>query len=294
MTHLRNLKALEDEIRALAARAVAALPKGSYARDLCVRRVRNPVNYMRRAEFASIIDRLNPPPGWRVLDAGGPQWLSICLAARHPHTSFDYVNIFPEELDPFAEIARTLAVSNLSFSLQDLRATSFDTDTFDLAYSISVLEHVEPEAGGDVLALDELSRILKRGACFCLTVPCKETARIVRRATPSGGTAAESHENFYAREYDLASIQRTVGQTAFRVIESLPIVERPGLFAKDYWEWGPGRGTVAGRSYSKAMSALEKRIDLPLERWLAYRYLRVGGSEDGRVVNVAIVSSNEK
>lgn len=294
MAYLRDIGALENGIRSLATRALSRLPRDSHVYALSSRRIRNPVNYMRRAEFASVIGRLKPVRGWRVMDAGGPQWLTLHLASVHPDVQFEYVNIFEEELTPFADIARCLGLQNVQFHLGDLREAPFDASTFDLAYSISVLEHVEPESGGDVVALNELSRIVKRGALLCLTVPCKKEFNVIRRPVPSGGTTPGSEDRFYAREYDLASIHSNLAKTPFRIVESLPIAERTGLFARDYWEWGPGRGTFVGRAFSRVMNGLERTVDLPFERWMASRYLRIGDPVTGRLVNVAIVACNDK
>src|SRR5260370_1916346 len=53
--------------------------------------------------------------------------------------------------------------------VQDGRALTYADDTFDAAYSVSVLEHIPDD--GDTAALRELVRVVKPGGLVVVTVP---------------------------------------------------------------------------------------------------------------------------
>lgn len=288
-----NVLSFDAEIRRLGRQAAAKLPPDSVPYRVARYRAKQPIDYMRFAEFGALLPWLELKPGWTVLDGGGPQWFSICLAAIHRDVQFRYLNVFEDEVKPFIDIVRVLELPNIAFEVGDLRKSPFGADAFDFAYSISVIEHIEPETDGDVLALNDIARVLKNGASLVATLPCKDTRSIVYRDGPVYDRKANERQ-FYAREYDLSSIGTSLSKTSFRTLTTIPIVEIPGLFAKDQWEWGPGKGALAGKALLKAMRVAEGALGLPVERMAALRYLRPGAVAGGRMVNVALLLKNEK
>jgi len=147
-----------QSIRELASRAARTLPPRSPAGREARARVRRPVDYMRCAEFTLASAQLSIAPGMSVLDVASPQWFSLLLASRFPGVRFDYVNILDEELGAVREVAACLGLENICYHRQDVRALSFPAGHFDRAITISVIEHIAPEVGGDVLALEEVRR----------------------------------------------------------------------------------------------------------------------------------------
>jgi SAM-dependent methyltransferase len=243
---------------------------------------------MRWAEFEAILSNLRLRPGMRVLDVGSPQWLTVFLASRHKDTQFVYTNIIDSELQPFEEIGRALGLTNLSFRKEDVRRLSFREGEFDAVISVSVLEHIYPEQGGDEAALQEILRVLQPGGELLLTVPCKSKSNIVYI---DGGVyeRTEGQRNFYAREYDQAMFDRLVKGSGLGTHAIDFICERPGWFAIDYHEWGPGRGKVFGKFLRRVRTLVERLCRTDLDGVLARRYLTVGAAIDARVVNLSAV-----
>ena len=128
-----------------------------------MRRIR-PVDYMRYAEFLAVFEMIRLKPDMRILDIGSPQFLSLYLAHKYPECQFYYVNILPREIEPFRSIAIACGIINIYYNIQDVRNISqVKMGLFDRALSISVIEHVAPENGGDVIAINRIRTVLKTG-----------------------------------------------------------------------------------------------------------------------------------
>ncbi len=67
-------------------------------------------------------------------------------------------------------------VNGADFALDNPSKLPFDNKTFDIVFSIGVLEHVHETGGDQLLSLNELHRILKpNGIFFCYHLPNKLT-----------------------------------------------------------------------------------------------------------------------
>lgn len=158
--------------------SVSLLPTSPAYRQILARMAR-PIDYMRCAEFVLVFAQLSLEPGMNVLDVGSPQWFSLCLADLFPHTHFHYVNLLESELEQIQDVAKCLGMGNINYSQQDVRCLGFDSCSFDRAISISVIEHVAPEAGGDIQALKEFQRVLKSDGKLTLSIPLKEVRSVL-------------------------------------------------------------------------------------------------------------------
>jgi SAM-dependent methyltransferase len=146
--------------------AGAALPDG-YGRGLDERCI----------EYPWLVAQLTPGPA-RVLDAGST--LNHALLLELPvikEKSLHLVTLAPER-DCFWQ-------QRVSYVFEDLRSLPFKDDFYDVVISVSTLEHVgcdntfytgslpstERRLDDFVVAGRELSRVLKPGGLFLLTVP---------------------------------------------------------------------------------------------------------------------------
>lgn len=143
-------------------------------------KITQPINsYSRFPEYAlmheslcSFSERTRPHNGLRILDVGSPKLFGLFLASTHP-CEVEMTDISPLNLDEYHIMwnsIRRKARGVASFSVQDVRALSFDTAAFDVVFSMSVLEHVEGP-GGDRAGLNELLRVLKPGGLLMFSVP---------------------------------------------------------------------------------------------------------------------------
>jgi SAM-dependent methyltransferase len=286
MTTLKSIHEFSNHIRVLALKAMnktsPSTPAYKIARDRTIR----PVDYMRCAEFEAILRDLEVDPQMDILDVSSPQWFSLCLAERYPKTMFHYINIIDTELDPYQNIANVLGLVNLKYHKGDVRDLEFINDTFDKVVSISVIEHVYPEADGDLRALLEIKRVLKPKGELLLTVPYKSKRNVVYVDGPVW-ERGERQRNFFAREYDKEMFEELIDRSAFAVRDAWFICERYGIFAVDYYEWGPGINSWFAKYHLQLRNLAERVFGKPLDEILARRYLSISKEIDSRVVNIA-------
>jgi SAM-dependent methyltransferase len=109
----------------------------------------------------------------RVLDVGSPKMLGL-IAALKFNAEIHLTDIANENLDEYQLIwsaVRGKAVGNATFAREDARALSYTTDSFDITYAMSVLEHVDGE-DGDIRGMSELIRVTAPGGTIIISVPC--------------------------------------------------------------------------------------------------------------------------
>ena len=138
---------------------VRHLVRKGYRREAVVRVV-VPLDPSRYLELPWAIERLGARPGERVLDLASPNLLAVWLAHRGVRvTSVDQLE---REIETWQALAGD--VPGLELRVADGRSLPFEDASFDHAYSISVLEHIEEP--GDAEALRELARVVRPGgAC---------------------------------------------------------------------------------------------------------------------------------
>src|SRR5438876_3343661 len=125
-----------------------------------------PLDPSRYLELPWAQRELRAGAGERVLDLASPKLLAVALT----RAGVDVVSV--DALPSEVELWRRLAPEG-RFELADGRALPFPDESFDRAYSISVVEHI-PD-GGDERALQELARAVRPGGRILLTVPYAET-----------------------------------------------------------------------------------------------------------------------
>lgn len=109
--------------------------------------------------------RVRNPAGLRVLDAGSGMG-GNAIAFAEAGAVVDGVDIEKELIDIAGEISSSWGKFPI-FTLYDGNKLPFAENTFDVAFSVSVLEHVTDP----VNFLKEINRVLKPGAIFYLAFP---------------------------------------------------------------------------------------------------------------------------
>lgn len=126
-----------------------------------IRTVINPFDITRDVEFAYLLNflsRNNIRPD-AILDVSSPFIMAYILSAGSHVTKTD---INPAERDMIKEDA------SLTFQLEDSTRLTFQDNSFDFVYSISVIEHIY---GNYLDAVCEMVRVLKPGGHLYLTFP---------------------------------------------------------------------------------------------------------------------------
>jgi SAM-dependent methyltransferase len=172
---------------------------------LGLKRLALPVSYWRSAEFGYVWRQLNLPAGARVLDVGSPKDLAVMLAYRRGYEVVA-TDILPEAIESSRRYAAAQSLDGIGpgrvrSEVQDGRALEYVDDSFDAAFSVSVLEHIPDD--GDSQAMGELMRVVRPGGTIVITVPYdrqyRETfvdGRVYER------TPVANERLFFERHYD--------------------------------------------------------------------------------------------
>lgn len=149
-----GLKLLEKRLRILL---------GRKTRKMIRHRSRDP-------EFVELERQIRAVGARRVLDAGsGEGGVAMALASRHPEIDVEGVEVAPTNV----RLARQLnRYRNVRFreGLAEEVDRYFASASFDLVYSLAVLEHVR-----DVQAtIASIMAVLRQGGRFCFVIPMHE------------------------------------------------------------------------------------------------------------------------
>ena len=187
-----------------------------YRREAVVRVV-VPLDPSRYLELPWAIERLGAQPGERVLDLASPKLLAVWLArAGVKVTSVD-------QLEREVETWRALAGdAGVDFRIADGRALPFEDESFDHAYSISVLEHIEEP--GDAEALRELARVVKPGGRVLVTLPHAVEYSEDWRDSPVYANEPGAGRTFFQRWYDPRRVDALVAAAPALELVSRQIV----------------------------------------------------------------------
>jgi len=184
-----------------------------------------PLDPSRYLELPWALERLDAKAGERVLDLASPKLLAVCLVRRGVSVTC------VDELESEIETWRALAgdVSGLDLQVGDGRALAFADASFDHAYSISVLEHIEQN--GDAAALAQLARVVRPGGRVLVTLPYAAAYREDWRDRP----VYAAHEPvdgryFFQRWYDDERLSRLAG-----AVPSLELVSREVVRMEPNW-----------------------------------------------------------
>lgn len=190
---------------------------------LGLKRLASPVSYWRSVEFAYVCWQLRLSAGARILDLGSPKDLAAMLA-RHRGYEVVATDILPEAIRLSHRYAAAQGLEGrgpgrVHSEVQDGRALTYADNSFDAAYSVSVLEHI-PDSG-DSTAIRELVRVVRPGGLVVVTVPYdlgyRETfvRGPVYERTPTG-----SETIFYERHYDREALtNRLLGSPKAEVLD---------------------------------------------------------------------------
>jgi len=190
---------------------------------LGLKRLALPVGYWRAVEFAYVWRQLRQRAGARILDVGSPKDLAAMLA-RHRHYEVVATDILPaavllSQRYGSAQGLEGQGPGRVHSEVQDARALTYPDESFDAAYSVSVLEHIPDD--GDSAAMRELIRVVRPGGVVVVTVPYD---RRYREAFVDGPVyerrPVASEPIFYERHYDReALVQRLLGQGTAEVVD---------------------------------------------------------------------------
>jgi SAM-dependent methyltransferase len=186
----------------------------------------------------------------KVLDVGSPKCFGLYLAYH-----FD-IQIHLTDIDqPTIEEAEVLwngikrrARGEAFFSVQDVRAPKYATEAFDIVYSMSVIEHIEGEAG-DSDSVREMIRVLKPGGLLLATVAIGQRYIEQDRIGFRGAARETGDQNayFFQRIYTpIAAEERIIEAASDATLRrAVTIWRKTGVVSRLYRHLGPNiRGAL--------------------------------------------------
>jgi SAM-dependent methyltransferase len=189
------------------------------------------VDYWRVREFSVSWEYLEAAGGEQILDVSSPKLFPAFVAAR-TRANVRATDVYDDgglkDADVFRRVTGT---QNLAVEQCDVRKLPYPDAAFDKVLSISVLEHVAPSEGGDVVALREIRRVLRPGGLLVLTLPYSNDHKVefASRDVYERKRDSETEELFYQRRYNKASLERLLLSSSELVVESSEFLCEPPL-----------------------------------------------------------------
>jgi SAM-dependent methyltransferase len=190
-----------------------------------------PVNYWRSIEYELIWDHAAFRPRMSVLDVGSPKLLSLYLSDRgRCHVTATDIDPYFIESQLQLQRSRRIPPERLQCRVEDGRALSFASNTFDVAYALSVVEHIPGD--GDSQCMAEMGRVVAPGGTVVVTVPFAPTYREEHHAAGdfywSHASTRQDRLAFYQRRYDETALhRRLIDPSGMRLRVLRFIGERP-------------------------------------------------------------------
>jgi SAM-dependent methyltransferase len=193
----------------------------------------------RYPEYDLFLDRLldlDDPEQW-VLDVGSPKLFSLLLASRLRATLVA-TDIWPPAIAEAEALRGGLtpeASARLILGAADIREELPPHllppgGKFAAAFSMSVIEHIEPDPGGDRIALLRMAELVRPAGRVVVSVPVAPQARSEFLQSEIYGRKPDDDARgaFFQRVYDRAALESLCADVAPHLtLESCTIVEWP-------------------------------------------------------------------
>jgi SAM-dependent methyltransferase len=160
----------------------------------------------------------------RVLDLASPKLLAVWLA-EHTSATVVATDLWSTEIERWRRLIRAADPSGrrydrLELETADGRALDYEDGSFDVAYSVSVIEHI-PDSG-DSRAMSEFARVLRPGGLLVLTFPYGKQLDETWVAHDLYGERYVGEPLFFCRHYSAEAVQeRLLADKAFDVVEQV-------------------------------------------------------------------------
>jgi SAM-dependent methyltransferase len=195
-----------------------------------------PSRYPEYELFFDHLRELDDPSNW-VLDIGSPKPFSMLLAT-HTRTTVVGTDIFPPAITEAEAFRGGLApevserfVLGVADIREELPANLLPPDgKFAAAFSMSVIEHIEPNPGGDEIALQRIAEVVRPSGFVLVSVPVAPQARSEYLQSEVYGRQPTDDERgaFFQRRYDREALEKLCAAAEPHLtLESCTIVEWP-------------------------------------------------------------------
>ncbi len=200
----------------------------------------NPVSIVRYFEYDFALKNITKYSlsNKRALDISSPYLLGFYC---NLNLNIDYTYLNPDAND-FNLVKKyskkILNKHNFKAETGDATKLSYPDESFDLVISISVIEHIDND--GDIIAIKEMMRVLKKNGILILTFPVSKSFEIEYTDNDTYGLNVSKANNkfFFQRLYDESSIKERLIKniTDFTILEQQIFGENEYGFYNKYSE----------------------------------------------------------
>lgn len=163
----------------------------------------NPVDSTRYVEFTCLLKSLSSQKfdqaGKAVLDISSPYIMAYILAEK--------ANVIKTDIN-ILEKRSIHETPSLKFRQEDALSLTFPDASFDMAYAISVIEHIH---GRYLSALSEMMRVIKPGGYLYVTFPVAEERREEwTQSDPYGHQHRDGKRCFFQYVFDEITVKQII------------------------------------------------------------------------------------
>jgi len=202
--------------------------------------VLTPVSIVRYLEFPAALSWL-PDSAGKCLDVASPRLFSLFVASTGRASSIRLINPDLNDTARTRRIIELLDIHNVHPEASPVESIHGEAGSYEVAWSISVVEHIEGE-WGDRVAMSIMFGSLRPGGRLIVTVPVDRTYRLEYRDHDVYGLhAADDRQTsfFFQRLYDERAImERLIDRLAPERVELRWFGEvEPGTYASYEQQW---------------------------------------------------------
>jgi len=166
----------------------------------------------------------------RILDAGcGCGEYSLFMAETFPRALVRGIDLDETRVRKCRYASSQAGIPNTSFAVEDLTRIS-DRETWDLIYSVDVIEHIADNRSVFV----SFFAALRPGGYLYVRIPAEEQHRLLPKAWLRSHEEWATHEHV-GQHFDLSSLTACLTQCGFRIVYS---ARTNGFFGKLAFEVG--------------------------------------------------------
>lgn len=145
-----------------------------------------------------------------ILDVGSPKLFPIYLSFGHPLrivATDIWKKTVKEYLYLYEKYPKSDMMGRVDFHVADCRNLPYKSESFDIIFSISTIEHIE-EKNGDIDALTDMARVVKPGGKIIITIPFGD--KYIEQYSEKGHYRRELESGtpiFFQRIYDTVQVK---------------------------------------------------------------------------------------
>ncbi|MGE4233905.1 MAG: class I SAM-dependent methyltransferase [Bacteriovoracia bacterium] len=216
-----------------------------------IKPINSPTRYPEYLVFLAIIKNIVRSFGEKdlyALDVGSPKMFSLLAVKEFSNLDLVSTDVWPtaiKEATTYVGGLNKKQLKKLRLEVADITEPFLESAIpaqgyFDLVYSMSVIEHITPEVGGDNLALQAITKITRPGSYVLFSVPVDTIARSEYDDRPVyGGQSNNAEQYFFQRVYDSTSVDSLLNnvKTDYALEQSILIKWPADRFAfRKFWE----------------------------------------------------------